>query len=111
MVEGHSDSRPIISSKSEFKSNWELSAARAGKVVREFLGDHRNGPLAKYYNKFLAIGYADTQPTKKGMQYDRRITIKITTSIADSLANNYLILKRLFQILCKLQKSSFKKRL
>lgn len=90
MVEGHTDSRPISEfRKTEFKSNWELSAARAGKVVREFLGDNNDGPLATYYKYFIALGYASTQPTNKGMENDRRITIKVTTATADSLANNY----------------------
>jgi len=92
MVEGHTDERPIkITSKNEFRSNWELSAARAGKLVREFLGDNKDGPLAKYYNKFLAVGYANTQPTGKGYQNDRRISIKITTATAEKLASNFAI--------------------
>lgn len=92
MVEGHTDMRPIsTSSRNEFKSNWELSAARAGKVVREFLGDKKNGPLAGFYQKFVAMGYADTQPTGKGFTSDRRITIKISTATAEKLANSYSI--------------------
>jgi chemotaxis protein MotB len=54
VVEGHTDSRPILSGP--YPSNWELSAARAARVVRIFL---EKGFSAK---QMTAIGYADTYP-------------------------------------------------
>lgn len=56
-VEGHTDSNPIKTL--QFKSNWELSAARAANVVRYFLNA---GVPAK---KLKASGYADTFPLVK----------------------------------------------
>lgn len=53
-IEGHTDSRKILSGP--FPSNWELSSARAGRVVRAFI-DHGFEPT-----RLLAIGYADTKP-------------------------------------------------
>lgn len=53
-VEGHTDDIPITTE--QFPSNWELSAARAARVVR-FLIELGLDP------KFLqASGYADTKP-------------------------------------------------
>jgi chemotaxis protein MotB len=54
VVEGHTDSRPITSGP--FPSNWELSAARASRVVRMFL-ERGFSP-----DHLTAIGYADTYP-------------------------------------------------
>lgn len=53
-VEGHTDSIPMRSPR--YPSNWELSGARAGSVVRYF---EANG-VAK--NRLRAVGYADTRP-------------------------------------------------
>lgn len=54
VVEGHTDSRPVLSGV--FPSNWELSGARAARVVRLFL-DRGFQP-----DRLTAIGYADTRP-------------------------------------------------
>jgi chemotaxis protein MotB len=54
VVEGHTDSRPILGGN--FPSNWELSGARAARVVRMFL-DLNFSP-----ERLAAIGYADTRP-------------------------------------------------
>lgn len=52
-VEGHTDSRPI---QGLYPSNWELSAARAAAVVRDFIGS--GYPLSR----IKASGYADSAP-------------------------------------------------
>lgn len=54
-VEGHSDDLPIQTPV--YPSNWELSAARAGNVVRELI-DRRG--LER--SRLAAVGYADTRP-------------------------------------------------
>jgi chemotaxis protein MotB len=76
-VAGHTDNVHINSK--EFPSNWELSAARASRVVRLF---ESNGIARK---QMMAIGYADTQPmtsndTQDGRMQNRRvqITLEIT---------------------------------
>lgn len=54
-VEGHTDNRPI--STYRYPSNWELSGARAGSVVRYFLDEHDLDN-----NRFLIAGYGETRP-------------------------------------------------
>ncbi len=54
-VEGHTDDVPIHNA--QFASNWELSAARAGAVLRYFIG-----PGGLPVRRFSAAGYADTRP-------------------------------------------------
>ncbi|OFZ71830.1 MAG: hypothetical protein A3K03_04395 [Bdellovibrionales bacterium RIFOXYD1_FULL_44_7] len=54
VVEGHTDSRPVIAGA--YPSNWELSGARAATVIRMFL---ENGFTS---DRLTAIGYADTRP-------------------------------------------------
>jgi chemotaxis protein MotB len=70
-VEGHADARPIDSSR--FPSNWELSSARAGSVVR-FLEGSGIKSL-----RLRAIGYSSTQPLgEDGMAPEnRRVVIKV----------------------------------
>ncbi|MBY4869071.1 motility protein B [Burkholderia sp. Bp9017] len=58
LVEGHTDSVPIANAK--YESNWELSSARAGSVVR-YLADRGVAP-----HRLAAIGRADTQPLVAG---------------------------------------------
>ena len=78
-VEGHSDNIPIIFSE-RFKSNWELSAARASSVAAVLIEDSgMDDRLIKI------VGYADTQPiasntTERGRRLNRRIDIFIQRS-------------------------------
>ncbi|WP_322022476.1 flagellar motor protein MotB [Burkholderia sp. BCC1977] len=72
LVEGHTDSVPIATAK--YESNWELSSARAGSVVR-YLADRGVAP-----HRLAAIGRADTQPLVTGddaaaRARNRRVTI------------------------------------
>jgi chemotaxis protein MotB len=74
LVEGHTDSVPISTSK--YESNWELSAARAGAVVRFFV-DKGIEP-----RRLAAIGRADTVPLVIGddaaaRAANRRVTILV----------------------------------
>lgn len=54
-VEGHTDSRPISSYR--YPSNWELSGARAGSVIRYLIGEHDLDEV-----RFSVAGYGDTKP-------------------------------------------------
>lgn len=54
VVEGHTDDMPIVSNT--FASSWELSAARAAAVVREFIKAGLNP------DRFQAVGMADIAP-------------------------------------------------
>ncbi|HDR8906112.1 TPA: OmpA family protein [Burkholderia multivorans] len=72
LVEGHTDSVPIANVK--YESNWELSSARAGAVVRYF-AERGIAP-----HRLAAVGRADTQPLVAGddassRARNRRVTI------------------------------------
>lgn len=54
LIEGHTDDRPLQSET--YPSNWELSSARAGAVVRELI-KFGNTP-----SRFQAIGMAEVAP-------------------------------------------------
>lgn len=74
-IEGHTDNIPVNSP--DFATNWELSAARASRVLR-FLTEQGGLDAGKL---FLA-GYADTQPvadnaTPEGRALNRRADIVI----------------------------------
>jgi len=58
LVEGHTDSTPISNAK--YASNWELSSARAGAVVR-YLVERGLEP-----HRLAAIGRADNYPLVAG---------------------------------------------
>ncbi len=71
-VEGHTDALPIRGG--QYPSNWELSSARAGRVVR-YLAANGVGRA-----RLRAIGYADTRPladndTEQGRASNRRVEI------------------------------------
>lgn len=74
-VEGHTDNQPI--KYSGWKSNWELSSARALSVVH-YLQDEKNiDPF-----RLAAIGHGEYKPvesndTKAGQQKNRRVEIVI----------------------------------
>jgi chemotaxis protein MotB len=73
-VEGHTDNSPIGTTL--FPSNWELSAARASRVVRLFT---QAGVAPE---RMSAIGYGeyrsiDTNETPEGKARNRRVTVMI----------------------------------
>lgn len=73
-VGGHTDDVPIHSPS--FPSNWELSAARASRVVRLF----RDADVDEY--RMTAVGYGSTRPvlpndTPDGRMRNRRVTLMI----------------------------------
>ncbi len=75
-VDGHTDSRPL-SGTGRFRSNWDLSAARAISVVR-FLIDQGVEP-----KRLVAAGFGEFQPLDEGSSDDalarnRRIELKLT---------------------------------
>jgi chemotaxis protein MotB len=74
LVEGHTDSLPISTAK--YESNWELSSARAGAVVRFFVDKgiepHRLAAIGRADNFPLVIG--DDAPARAA---NRRVTILV----------------------------------
>jgi len=79
-VEGFTDNLPIKNGL--FPSNWELSAVRAGSVVRLFI-DHR---IAE--NRLTAIGQGSKTPvgdndTEEGRSRNRRVNITILAMLPE----------------------------
>jgi chemotaxis protein MotB len=79
-IEGHTDSQPIHTAR--FRSNWELSAARAIAMM-EFLSTRYNVDR----NRVGIVGFADTQPeaandTPEGRAKNRRVDIVIMNHLA-----------------------------
>jgi chemotaxis protein MotB len=75
-IEGHTDNVPISTKlQDRFKTNWELSTARATTVVRYLIDLGGVQPQA-----LSAVGYADTHPitandSEQGRSSNRRIEI------------------------------------
>ncbi|MEM9222524.1 MAG: peptidoglycan -binding protein [Pseudomonadota bacterium] len=75
-VDGHTDARPI-SGGSRFRSNWDLSAARAISVV-QYLIEEGVAPT-----RLVAAGFGEFQPlldapTAEAYDRNRRIELKLT---------------------------------
>jgi len=72
-IEGHTDNVPMNSNI--YRSNWDLSAARAANVVRLFTSKTNLSP-----EKLIAVGYGEYRPiednsTDEGRAKNRRIDI------------------------------------
>jgi chemotaxis protein MotB len=88
-IEGHTDNQPIR--RSGWKSNWELSTARALSVLH-YLSDKNVAEP-----RLAAIGYGEYRPvasndTKEGRQANRRVEIvilpKTETKAGDTTTDN-----------------------
>jgi len=76
-IEGHTDNVPIATVA--FPSNWELSAARAARVVRYL---RENSALQG--KQLAALGYADTRPlrpndSEENRSVNRRVELLLAT--------------------------------
>lgn len=74
-IEGHTDNQPI--KFSGWKSNWELSVARALSVVHYLQDEKKINP-----ERLAAIGHGEFKPvesndTKEGRQKNRRVEVVI----------------------------------
>lgn len=77
-VEGFTDNLPINTDK--FPTNWELSAARAGSVVRMLAADGVDA------SRLAAVGYGEFQPiadnsTAEGRARNRRVILVISRNL------------------------------
>jgi chemotaxis protein MotB len=77
IIEGHTDDQPIKTA--EYPSNWELSAARATKIVRYLIIRHKIPA-----DRLTAVAYADQKPvapndSEENRARNRRIEILIVT--------------------------------
>jgi chemotaxis protein MotB len=78
-IEGHTDNQPI--QQSGWKSNWELSSARALSVLHYLANEKGVTPA-----RLSAIGYGEYRPvstndTKSGKQLNRRVEIVIIPKV------------------------------
>ena len=78
-IEGHTDNVPIKSSG--WKSNWELSTARALSVLHYLIKDQGIAP-----ERLSAIGYGEYRPvdsneSKAGRKQNRRVEIVILPNV------------------------------
>jgi chemotaxis protein MotB len=76
-VDGHTDVRPISAAAANFKSNWDLSAARAIAVVKYLIA---RGVSPQ---RLVAAGFGEFQPidaatTEEAYRRNRRIEFKLT---------------------------------
>ena len=75
-IEGHTDDRPIHTGR--FRSNWELSTARAASVL-EYILQQSTLPA----DRFSIAGYADTRPlvandSEENRARNRRVEFRFT---------------------------------
>lgn len=78
-IEGHTDNEPI--KYSGWKSNWELSTARALSVLHYLVDEKGTSPL-----RVSAIGYGEYRPVatnenKEGRQLNRRVEVVILPKV------------------------------
>ena len=85
-VEGHTDNEPIR--YSGWKSNWELSTARATSVLHYLVDNCKLNP-----KRLSAIGYGEyrsiaSNETAEGRQKNRRVEIVIIPKVAKERESN-----------------------
>lgn len=91
-IEGHTDNVPI--STPRFRSNWDLSAARASSVANALLDSEAVGP-----ERIRVQGYADTRPRASNDWPDTRTLnrrVEIILDLAGPIQNYEEQLRRLF---------------
>lgn len=83
IIEGHTDSSPVVKNKYRYPTNWELSGARAFQIARTFQA------LGIPGSKLEGVGYGATRPKAdrdvanakaKSKEADRRIVLHIVPS-------------------------------
>lgn len=79
-IEGHTDNVPIHNS--QFKSNWELSTARATEIIDLFITRYGISP-----DRLSAAGYAEFHPvvsnaTAEGRAMNRRVDLVVLNPVA-----------------------------
>ncbi|MGC8783716.1 MAG: OmpA/MotB family protein [Armatimonadota bacterium] len=83
LIEGHTDNLPIRTP--QYPSNWELSAARAARVLRYLV---QKGGIPAH--RLIAVGYADTRPlvpnnSPSNRAQNRRVDIAILKTSQNAL--------------------------
>jgi len=83
LIEGHTDNQPIRPSyRSVYRSNWELSSARALAVLHYVENKYTPDP-----DRMSAVGYGEFMPvadnsTREGRAANRRVVITVGSKMA-----------------------------
>ncbi|WP_024655518.1 flagellar motor protein MotB [Borrelia hispanica] len=89
-IEGHTDNVDV-NINGIWKSNWELSSARAVNMLEQILNYTDHSKIKSIESKFEVSGFAGSRPvatddTPEGRAYNRRIDILITSDASLSFA-------------------------
>jgi len=76
-IEGHTDNDPIQKQKNKYKSNWELSAARAAAVLHYMVDECGISPTRVYVAGFGQYQPVGSNKTKDGKAKNRRVEFVI----------------------------------
>tara|TARA_R110002110_G_scaffold257491_1_gene473502 strand:- start:34003 stop:35079 length:1077 start_codon:yes stop_codon:yes gene_type:complete len=92
IISGHTDNVPIYTSR--FRSNWDLSAARAVTVTHHLFD---KGSLDK--NRVTVSGFADTKPlfkndTREHRAHNRRVEIELIQNAQDEKQEIKKVIKK-----------------
>lgn len=88
-IEGHTDNQPI--KHSGWKSNWELSTARALSVLHYLVDDRSISP-----DRVSAVGYGEYRPvatndSKDGRSENRRVEIVILPKVTKDASKSKVV--------------------
>ena len=90
IIAGHTDNLPIYTEL--YRSNWELSSARAVSVVHELI---ESGKLPQ--ERFRVAGYASTQPLQDNSSHEGRAQnrrVEITVVYGDDIQQTMSIMQQ-----------------
>ena len=80
LIAGHTDDTPI--STSRFRSNWDLSSARAVSVVRRLLANNRIDPKRVTSQGFAEHRPLDSKPSSEARAKNRRVEISVEVPVS-----------------------------
>lgn len=76
-IEGHTDNDPVVKQKDRYKTNWELSAARAAAVLHYMVEDCGVSPTRVYIAGFGQYQPLADNKSKTGKAKNRRVEFVI----------------------------------
>ena len=76
-IEGHTDNDPVLKQKDKYKSNWELSAARAAAVLHYMVEECEVSPTRVYIAGFGQYQPLADNKSKTGKAKNRRVEFVI----------------------------------
>ncbi len=76
-IEGHTDNDPVVKQKEKYKTNWELSAARAAAVLHYMVEECGVSPSRVYISGFGQYQPIADNKSKAGKAKNRRVEFVI----------------------------------